>query len=47
MDELRAALDAESQSLELTMAVPIVRYRLVDGYSVLELCRYSYNVDSS
>nr|XP_027210091.1 endochitinase-like [Penaeus vannamei] len=39
MDELRAALDAESQSLELTMAVPIVRYRLVDGYSVLELCR--------
>ncbi|XP_042877194.1 endochitinase-like isoform X2 [Penaeus japonicus] len=39
MDELRAALDAEAQSLELTMAVPIVRYRLHDGYSVPELCR--------
>ncbi|XP_063613152.1 endochitinase-like isoform X2 [Penaeus indicus] len=39
MDELRAALDAESQGLELTMAVPIVRYRLQDGYSVPELCR--------
>ncbi|XP_063613154.1 endochitinase-like [Penaeus indicus] len=39
MKELRIALDNVSQSLELTMAVPIVRYRLDEGYNVTELCR--------